>query len=135
MARFRRSQACISSPGREDRRHILTLRQLGAPRGAPDVGHMYALIFEAHLDGTMRRRVCETGGAGYAKVEYISTHLGTLFNGVPGCTKMSAAHFWVSRPKRETKFLVRSNRNRWVARCVSLLARIMAHWIQEGRYI
>ena len=94
-------------PGRwVDRRHPLTLRRLGAPRGAPGVGHLYALFFEAHPDGTMRTRVCETGGAGYAEVEYICTHLGTLFEGVPGCTKMPPVHFWVSPPKRETKFSV-----------------------------
>ena len=92
-------------PGRwVDRHHPLTLRRSGAPRGTPGVGHLYALIFEAHLDGTLRTRVCETGGAGYAEVEYICTHLGTLFEGVPGCTKMPPVHFWVSPPKRETKY-------------------------------
>ena len=112
-----------------DRRHPLTLRRLGAPRGAPGVGHLYALFFESHPDGTMRTRVCETGGAGYAEVEYICTHLGTLFEGVAGCTKMPPVHFWVSPPKRETKFSVQRNGNRGVARCVLLLARIMAHWM------
>ena len=118
-----------------DRRHPLTLRRLGAPRGAPGVGHLYALFFEAHPDGTMRKRVCETGGAGYAEVEYICTHLGTLFEGVPGCTKMPSVHFWVSPPKRETTFSVRRNGNRGVARCTLLLARIMAHWIKGGYYV
>ena len=118
-----------------DRRHPVTLRRLGAPRGAPGVGHLYALSFEAHPDGTMRTRVCETGGAGYAEVEYICTHLGTLFEGVPGCTKMPPVHFWVSPPKRETKFSVRRNGNRGVARCALLLARIVAHWIKGGHYV
>ena len=123
-------------PGRwVDRRHPLTLRRLGAPRSARGVGHLYALFFEAHPDGTMRTRVCETGGAGYAEVEYICTHLGTLFEGVPGCTKMLPVHFWVSPPKRETKFSVRRNGNRGVARCALLLARNMAHWIKEGHYV
>ena len=123
-------------PGRwVDRRHPLTLRRLGAPRGAPGVGHLYALFFEAHPDGTMRTRVCETGGAGYAEVEYICAHLGTLFEGVPGCTKMPPVHFWVSPPKRETKFSVRRDGNRGVARCALLLARIVAHWIKGGHYV
>ena len=123
-------------PGRwVDRRHPLTLRQLGAPRGDPGVGHLYALFFEAHTDGTMHTRVCETGGAGYAEVEYIRTHLGTLFQGVPGCTKMPPVHFWVSPPKRVTKCSVRRNGNRGVARCALLLARIMAHLIKGGHYV
>ena len=123
-------------PGRwVDRRHPLTLRRLGAPRGAPGVGHLYALFFEAHPDGTMRTRVCETGGAGYAEVEYICAHLGTLFEGVPGCTKMPPVHIWVSPPKRETKFSVRRDGNRGVARCALLLARIVAHWIKGGHYV
>ena len=123
-------------PGRwVDRRHPLTLRRLGAPRGAPGVGHLYALFFEAHPDGTMPTRVCETGGAGYAEVEYICAHLGTLFEGVPGCTKMPPVHFWVSPPKRETKFSVRRDGNRGVARCALLLARIVAHWIKGGHYV
>ena len=123
-------------PGRwVDQRHPLTLRRLGAPRGAPGVGHLYALFFEAHPDGTMRTRVCETGGVGYAEVEYICTHLGTLFRGVPGCTRMPPVHFWVSSPKRETTFSVRRNGNRGVARCALLAARIMAHWIKGGHYV
>ena len=113
----------------------LTLRRLGAPRGAPGVGHLYALFFEAHLDGTMRTRVCETGGAGYAEVEYICTHLGTLFEGVPGCTKLPPVIFTVSPPQREKTFSVWRNRNREVARCALLLARIMAHWIKGGHYV
>ena len=92
-----------------DRCHPLTLRRLGAPGGAPGVGHLYALFFEAHLDGTMRTRVCETGGVWYAEGEYICTQLGTLFEGVPGCTKMPPVHFWVAPSKRETKFSVRRN--------------------------
>ena len=112
-------------PGRwVDRRHPPTLR------GPPGVGHLYALFFEAHPDGTMRTRVCETGGVGYAEVEYICAHLGTLFEGVPGCTKMPPVHFWVSPPKRETKFSVRRDKNRGVARYALLLARIVAHWIK-----
>ena len=123
-------------PGRWlDRRHPLTLRQLGALRGPPGVGHPYALFFEAHPDGTMRTRVCETAGAGYAEVEYIYTHLGTLLEGVPGSTEMPPVHFWVSPPKRETTFSVRRNGNRGVARRALLLARIMAHWIKEGHYV
>ena len=118
-----------------DRRHPLPLRQLGAPRGAPGVGHLYALFFEAQPDGTMRTRVCQTAGAGYAEVEYICTHLGTLFEGVPGCTKMPPVHFWVSPPKRETKVSVLRNRSRGIARCALLLARIMAHWIKGGHYV
>ena len=59
----------------------------------PSLGHLYALSFEAHPDGTMRTRVCETGGAGYAEVEYTCTYLGTLFEGVPGSTKMPPVHF------------------------------------------
>ena len=103
-------------PGRwEDRRHPLTLRRLGAPCGAPSVGHLCALFFEAHPDGTMRTRVCDTGGAGYAEVEYICTHLGTLFEGVLGCTKMPPVHFSVSPTKQETKFSVRRNGNRGFA--------------------
>ena len=120
-------------PGRwEDRRHPSNLRRLGAPRGAP-VGHLYAYFFEAHPDGTMRTRLCQIGVPGYAEVEYISTHLSTLFDGISGCTKMPPAHFGASRPMRETKFSVRKNGNRGFARCVLLLARIMAHWIKEGR--
>ena len=123
-------------PGRwVDRPHPLTLQRLGAPRGAPGVGHLYALFFEAHPDGTMRTRVCETGGAEYAEVEYICAHLGTLFEGVPGCTKMPPVHFWVSPPKRETKLSVRRDGNRGVARCALLLARIVAHWIKGGHYV
>ena len=123
-------------PGRwVDRRHPLTLRRLGAPRCAPGVGNFYALFFEGHPDGTMRTRVCETGGAGYAEVECICTHLGTLFEGVPGCTKMPPVHFLVSPPEQETKFSMRRNGNRGVARCALLLARIMAHWIMEGHYV
>ena len=103
-------------PGRwVDRRHPLTLRRLDAPRGAPGVGQLYALFFEAHPDGTVRTRVCEKGGVGYAEVGYICTHLGTLFEGVPGCAKMPPVHFWVSPPKLETKFSVRRNGNRGVA--------------------
>ena len=70
----------------------------------------------------MRRRVCETGGAGYAEVEYIYTHLGTLFEGVSGCTKMPPVHFWVSPPKRETRFSVR-------------LRDVRCFWIKEGHYV
>ena len=104
-------------PGRwVDRRQPLTLRRLGAPRGAPGVEHLYALFFEAHPDVTMRTRVCETCGAGYAEVEYICTHPGTLFEGVPGCTQMPPVHFPVSPPKGETKVSVRRNGNRAIAR-------------------
>ena len=67
----------------EDWRHPLTLRPLGAPPAAPGVGHLSTLFFEAHPNGTLCTRVRETGGAGYAQVEYICTHLGTLFDGVP----------------------------------------------------
>ena len=81
-----------------ERRHPVTLRRLGAPRGAPGVGHLYALFFEAHTDGTMLRHVCDTGGAGYAEVDYICTHLGTLREGVLGCTKMLPVPFWLSPP-------------------------------------
>ena len=92
-------------PGsRVDRRHPLTLRRLGAPRGAPGVGHQYALFFDRHPDGTMRTRVCETGGAGYGKMEYICTHLGTLFDGVPGCTKIPPVHFGCPRLVRKSAF-------------------------------
>ena len=123
-------------PGRwVERRHHLTLRGLGAPRGALGVGHLYALCFEAHPDATMRTRSGETGGAGYAEVDYICTHPGTLFEGEPGCTKMLPVHFWVSTPKRGTKFSVRRNVNRGVARCALLLVRIMAHGIKEGHYV
>ena len=123
-------------PGRwVDRRHPLTLRRFSAPRGAPGVGHLYALFFEAHPDGTMRAHVCVTSGAGYAEVECICTHLGTLFEGLPGCTKMRPVHFWVSPPKLETTFSVRRNGNRGIARYALLLARIMAQWIKEGHYI
>ena len=114
------------------RRHPLTLRRLGAPLGAPGVGQLYRLFFEARPDGTMRTRVCETESAGYAEVEYICTPLSTLFEGVPGCSKMPPVHFWVSPPKRET---VRRNGNREVVPCALLLARIMAHWIKEGHYV
>ena len=114
-----------------DRRHPLTLRRLGAPRGAPGVGHLYALFFDAHPDGTMRTRVCETGGAGYAEFEYICTHLSTLFEGVPGCTKVPSVHFWVSPPKRETKFSGRRNGNSGVAQCALLLALIYGALDQE----
>ena len=114
-------------PGRwEEWRHPLNLRQLGAPRAAP-AGHLYAYFFEAHPDGTMRTGLCQIGGLGYAEVEYISTHLGTLIDAISGCTKMPPAHFGASRPMPETKFSVRKNGNRGFARCVLLLARIMAH--------
>ena len=122
-------------PGRwVDRRHSLTLRRLGAPRGAPGVGHLYALFFEAHPDGRMRTRVCETGGAGYAEVEYTCTYLGSPIEGVPGCTKMPPVHSWVSPPERETKFSARRNGTRGVPQCAWLFARIMAHWIKGGHY-
>ena len=74
-------------------------------------------------------------GAGYAKVEYICAHLGTMFEGVPGCTEMPPVHFWVSPPKRETKLSVRRDGNRGVAQCALLLARIVAHWIKGGHYV
>ena len=123
-------------PGRwSGRRHPLTLRRLRATCGALGVGHLYALFFEAHPDGTMRTRVCETGGAGYDEVKYICTHLGTLFEGGPVCTEMPPVHFRVSPPKRETKFSVRRNENRGVARCALHLALIMAQWIKEGHYV
>ena len=107
----------------------------GCPRGAPGVGYLDALFFEARPDGRMRTRLCETGGAGYAEVEFICAHLGTLFEGVPGCTKIPPVHFWVSPPKRGTNFLVQRDGNRGVARCAVLLARILAHWVKKAHYI
>ena len=62
-------------------------------------------FFEAYLDGTMRTRVCEAGEGGRV---IICTHLGTLFNGLAGCTKMPPVHFWICPPRRETKLTVGS---------------------------
>ena len=115
-----------------DRRHPLTLQRLGAPRGAPGVGHLYALFSEAHQDSMMRRRVCETGGGGYTEVEYICTHLSTLFQSVPGCTKMPPGDFAVSPSKRNARFSARRNKNRSVVLCALFFACIMAHWIKEN---
>ena len=88
-------QSVYFIPGRwEDRRHPSNLRRLGAPPRAAPVGHLYAYFFEAHPDGTMRTGLCQIGGLGYAEVEYISTHLGTLFDGISGCTKMPPGSLW-----------------------------------------
>ena len=84
----------------EDRHHKFTLWRLGAPHGDTGVGHLYELLLEAHPDGAMSKRSCERGAAGYAEVEYICTHLGTLFADVPRCTKMPHVHFWRFPPKR-----------------------------------
>ena len=98
-------------------------------------GTSVPVFLEAHPEGMIRTCVCETGCVGYREVENICTHLGTLFDCVPGCTKMTPFHFLVSPPKRERMFLVRKSRNRVVVRCMLLSAGIMAHWIKEEQYI
>ena len=40
----------------------------------------------------MCTRLCETGGVDYVEVDYMYTHLRTLFEGVPGCSKMPQIH-------------------------------------------